>query len=79
MTIFGGRSATHLFSKVPFLLLVNAVLSDPRVQPPCGPLVGTYIQARGGRNISAFLGIPFGKPPVDNLRFEVKTLSYTRT
>lgn len=33
-----------------------------------GIIDGTFQQSRNGRNYSAFLGIPYGKAPVGDLR-----------
>ncbi|XP_066251364.1 venom carboxylesterase-6-like [Euwallacea similis] len=35
-----------------------------------GKIRGKYLKTRQGREISAFLGIPFAKPPVGDLRFK---------
>ena len=37
-----------------------------------GPVQGFIHNAGNGINARIFLGIPFAKPPVDNLRFEVQ-------
>lgn len=37
-----------------------------------GMVVGTYMTSREGRTFSAYLGIPFAKPPLGPLRFEVR-------
>lgn len=34
-------------------------------------LVGRYLRSHNGRPIKSFNGIPYAKPPVDNLRFKV--------
>lgn len=36
-----------------------------------GKLKGRILKARGGREIYSFTSIPYAKPPLDDLRFEV--------
>lgn len=43
----------------------------PEVNTPLGKVRGYYRTSDGGRNISAFEGVPFAKPPIGELRFEV--------
>lgn len=42
-----------------------------------GVLIGRHLETVKGRHIRSFLGVPFAKPPVDELRFEVNFFSYT--
>ncbi|KAJ8963213.1 hypothetical protein NQ318_018679 [Aromia moschata] len=48
-------------------MLVNC---DVIAELPQGTVQGTYKTSYGGKNYSAFEGIPYAKPPVDKLRFE---------
>lgn len=41
---------------------------DTLVNISDGLLKGTIITSRNGRNISAFLGVPYAEPPIGNLR-----------
>ena len=43
---------------------------QPTVQLTQGTLQGTILQSRGGRDYNAFYTVPYGKPPVGNLRFQ---------
>ncbi|XP_068619891.1 juvenile hormone esterase-like [Battus philenor] len=53
------------------LILCASVLADhPEVKTPLGGLKGYFMETRGGRKIAAFTGIPYAKPPVDELRFK---------
>lgn len=48
----------------------------PEVNSPLGRVRGYYRTTDGGRNISAFEGVPFAKPPVGELRFEVSLRTF---
>ena len=39
--------------------------------PSLGEIRGSFMTSASGRQFSAFRGIPFAKPPVDQLRFKV--------
>lgn len=59
-----------------FALNTNFVCGNiPVVKILNGTLHGTTMPTRLGRNIYAFLGIPYAAPPLGKLRFKVK-LSY---
>ncbi|XP_027207538.2 juvenile hormone esterase [Penaeus vannamei] len=54
-------------------VLVGTVAGQeqPKVETPWGTFLGSvHISARQGRQIYAFTGIPFAKPPVGDLRFK---------
>ncbi|XP_053633789.2 esterase E4-like [Cherax quadricarinatus] len=45
---------------------------QPRVETPWGTFLGQqYLSARQGRQVYAFTGIPYAKPPVGDLRFRM--------
>lgn len=52
-------------------------ISAPETQIPQGVLRGQYVRTSNNRKISAFTGIPYAKPPVGDLRFEVSTQSFS--
>jgi len=53
------------------LTVIAAVLADDLVVLKQGRLKGHRLTTRKGREIFAFQGIPYAKPPVDKLRFQV--------
>jgi len=58
-----------------FVLSANIVCGNPIVKTPNGTLHGKTMATRHGRNIYAFLGIPYAAPPIKELRFKVKNYS----
>ncbi|XP_074000284.1 juvenile hormone esterase-like [Rhodnius prolixus] len=40
------------------------------VNTTCGSLIGREFKSRNGRTVAAFNGIPFAKPPLNELRFQ---------
>lgn len=66
------------FSLISMIVLVLSVLlilfvdtKGQIVETNYGKLQGVMRQSRNGRNFHFFGKIPFAKPPVQNLRFEV--------
>lgn len=56
-----------------FALNADIVRGDsPTVKTLNGMLCGTTMPTRHGRDIYAFLGIPYAAPPLGELRFKVK-------
>jgi hypothetical protein len=55
------------------LTAVVAVLADDLVVLKQGRLKGHRLTTRKGRDIFAFQGIPYAKPPVGKLRFQVRS------
>lgn len=49
---------------------LNSRGSDPVVQVKNGLIRGRVSVSRGGREVVEFIGIPFAKPPVGELRFK---------
>jgi hypothetical protein len=62
-----------LYRCVLLLTVVTAVLADDLVVLKQGRLKGHRLTTRKGREIFAFQGIPYAKPPVGKLRFQVKS------
>lgn len=50
------------------LLWILSISGEPLVKISQGTLNGTIQIARYGRCFSAFLGVPYAKPPIGNLR-----------
>lgn len=48
----------------------NKELSDLVITTALGKIRGTILPSQSGRNFYAFRGIPYAKPPVDQLRFQ---------
>ncbi len=48
--------------------------SSRRVETAYGPVIGKRYRIAGDRDVDAFLGIPFAKPPIGELRFQVLNL-----
>lgn len=47
-------------------------IDEPLVTiPALGQVRGSFLKSVNGRRFLAFRGIPYAKPPVGNLRFEV--------
>ena len=42
----------------------------PTIEAPAGNVKGALISSKYGRNISAYRGIPYAKPPIGDLRFQ---------
>jgi hypothetical protein len=57
------------------LTTVIAALADDLVVLKHGSLKGHRLTSRKGREIFAFQGIPYAKPPVGELRFKVRACS----
>uniref|UniRef100_A0A1B6L7B7 Carboxylic ester hydrolase n=1 Tax=Graphocephala atropunctata TaxID=36148 RepID=A0A1B6L7B7_9HEMI len=63
-------SHLYLVLLASLLLHVASAGLSPSVTIPQGSLVGTTLTTRGGREVSAFLGIPYAAPPTGHLRFK---------
>ncbi|XP_075211793.1 carboxylic ester hydrolase-like [Lycorma delicatula] len=67
----------HFKLNVVFLLIITILLVlfiplsyEITIKTPQGKIKGFLKQTLNGRNIQAFLGVPYAKPPVENLRFK---------
>lgn len=47
---------------------------EPVVEINDGAVRGQILKSRDGRDYYSFTGIPYAKPPVDQLRFKVKNI-----
>ena len=54
--------------------LIGLVSGDPIVKTKYGNIQGFEFKAARGSEAEVFLGIPFAKPPVGELRLEVRYL-----
>jgi len=63
-----------LYITVLLLKIVNA--DRPIITTELGQLEGVWQTSAKGLKYAAFLGIPYAKPPIDDLRFEVQTASF---
>lgn len=52
-----------------YLFCGSFIKMQPTVTISQGKLNGTLEQSRNGRIYSAFLGIPYAEPPINDLRF----------
>lgn len=59
------------------IYVATCSISAPEAQIPQGTLKGQYLRTSNNRKISAFTGIPYAKPPVGDLRFEVGTQTFS--
>lgn len=55
------------------LIFLNSVFSELKVQTAKGILKGQTLKSRDGKLYYSFTGIPYAKPPIGKLRFEVGT------
>lgn len=71
-----GFFKSNLFSfKIVVLHLMTIILIDGlQISTPQGEISGIIKKTSSGREIQSFLGIPFAKPPIGELRFKVSAL-----
>lgn len=67
--------------QVVIVLLFSSVFGELQVKISKGTVKGRILKSRDGRPYYSFTGIPYAKPPIGELRFEVfvfniKILSY---
>lgn len=65
-----------MFRSLLFLLLpiITLTKAGPTVKINDGIIEGHILKTIKGREIAAFEGVPYAKPPIGNLRFEVYKL-----
>jgi hypothetical protein len=73
--VYGSQRVgnTAQYRNALLLTLVVAVLADDLVVLKQGRLKGHRPSTRKGREISAFQGIPSARPPIGELRFQVRS------
>lgn len=61
-----------------FLLVALATtsLGEPIVDTKYGPVEGHAVDLDDGSYVNSFLGVPFAKPPVNELRWQVRILMH---
>ena len=64
---------------VSVICIVGRASANPVVETIYGSVEGREIPIHTGDVIDSFLGIPFAKPPLDELRFEVLLLKIPHT
>ncbi|XP_033228941.1 esterase FE4-like [Belonocnema kinseyi] len=52
-----------------YFVLICLLRAEPLAKVSQGLVQGTILKSRNGRNISGFIGIPYGQPPIRKLRF----------
>ena len=62
-----------MWKAVLLILLPGVALGDVLVKTKYGLVDGHTVKLHTGKIINSFLGIPFAKPPIGNLRFTVRT------
>lgn len=62
----------HLF----LILFFHSAFCEIKVKITEGTLKGQILNSRDGRPYYSFTGIPYAKPPIGNLRFEVILLIF---
>lgn len=64
------------------MLITNSVIvikaNEPIVKIRNGQLLGSYMYTKNGRKFSAFQGIPYAKPPLGELRFQVTFFKFEK-
>ncbi|XP_075234816.1 venom carboxylesterase-6-like [Lycorma delicatula] len=56
-----------------FLLFIKLIICDeklPHISTPYGDIKGTYLKTPDDKFYEAYLGVPYAKPPVGDLRFK---------
>lgn len=67
-----GLIMALFFRHIVSMMILKDTITDPIVAiPSLGQVRGSFLISVNGRQFLAFRGIPYAKPPVGNLRFEV--------
>lgn len=65
------KTQLALFLFITIFLVIEADKTRPIVKTSLGNIRGIYQLSHNGRKYRSFEGIPYAKPPVGNLRFQV--------
>ena len=57
-----------------FVTIVNGQ-QDTIINTKYGPVEGHVVTLGSGQQVLSFLGVPFARPPIDELRFRVSTIT----
>lgn len=53
------------------ILYLSVISCEPLIKTTKGTIRGKVLKSRYGRDYYSFTGVPYGKPPVGDLRFQV--------
>ena len=63
----------YLVTLLPLALAQNVPVDGPVINISTGAVQGKLVATHYGVNVHSLMGIPFGAPPLGDLRFEVRT------
>jgi len=71
-----ASTAVHITLVCSVAVLHYVEADRPRVETSLGQVEGVWQTSGKGLKYAAFMGIPYAKPPINELRFEVKILDF---
>lgn len=69
-TILATSAVAIMMITITWYFSGNSTQLPPQVTIPLGKITGKFVTTRHGRIVSAFLGIPYAKPALHELRFK---------
>ena len=60
---------------ISFCLIIINVCANPIVNTKYGPVEGISVPIHTGQVIDTFMAVPYGRPPIGDLRFMVSILN----
>ena len=63
----------YVVALLPLTLAQNVPVDGPVINISTGAVQGKLVATHYGVNVHSLMGIPFGAPPLGDLRFEVRT------